>query len=238
MTQSLALSLRQLAQTQPNVAHAVATLGLDYREYPDMLLEDALNQLGLPPDLGSLFGHISLWRLPCDVCWPSTSIDGIISHILEQHHRFLRNELPRLELLLNRALHREPASSCPNASELFHTFLTLKAEIDVHLLKEEETLFPLAHAIERAQAPFHCHCGTVLNPISIMMTEHDNAKSALAEIRRITRDFAPSQVPEPLTKVIYSALRQFEADLLAHIREEDDILFPRIIALEDELFNR
>ncbi|MCX7626228.1 MAG: hemerythrin domain-containing protein [Candidatus Sumerlaeaceae bacterium] len=238
MTMPLHLTLSELAKSQPNIAHAVATLGLEPHVYAKFTLNEALEQLALPPSTDVLFRHAALWCIPCDVCWPTTSIGEIIAHVLEQHHRFLRQELPRLQLLLHRAANRDMVRTIFPANTLLETFVGLKAEIDVHLLKEEEVLFPLAQEIERAVRPLGIHCQSVRNPIGVMMVEHENAKSALAEIRSITQDFTPPAESFPLVDAIYAALRQLEADLLAHIREEDDILFPRLIALEDELFGR
>lgn len=238
MTQPLALSLGQLSRIYPNIAHAVAMLGLDFRNYPEMPLSDALECLGLKVDIDTLVSHASLWCFPCDVCWPSVSLTGIIAHIRDQHHRFLSNELPRIQLLLCRAADHETDAIRNLAKSLLRPFSSLKADMEIHLRNEEELLFPLVSEIERATAPFPISCATVRNPIGEMMTEHERAKNALREILDIARDHTPESIPIPVVKVISSALNQLEVDLLAHIREEDDILFPRVIALEDELFGR
>jgi regulator of cell morphogenesis and NO signaling len=66
--------------------------------------------------------------------------------------------------------------------------------------------------------------------------EHDNAKQALARIREVTENFTLPADASATLAGLYAALQQLERDLLTHIREEDDILFPRTVALEDELF--
>jgi regulator of cell morphogenesis and NO signaling len=233
---ALESTLSELAKSQPNVAHAIERLGVAASRYPTLTARTVLEQLGLPANLEAPLKHSSLWIDGCDVCWQSASLSDIIAHILAQHHEFLRLELPRIQLLLHRLLSRESADIATRAKAILDAFVPLKAEVEMHLMKEEQILFPLTQQIENAAEPFSFHCGSVRNPISVMMMEHDNAKQALARIREVTENFTlPADATATLAG-LYAALQQLERDLLTHIREEDDILFPRTVALEDELF--
>jgi regulator of cell morphogenesis and NO signaling len=65
-----------------------------------------------------------------------------------------------------------------------------------------------------------------------MMAEHDSAGEALATLRRLTRDYQPPAGATPGLAHFYGELEALDRDLREHIRLEDDILFPRAIALE------
>jgi len=71
-----------------------------------------------------------------------------------------------------------------------------------------------------------------VNPVRMMMQEHDNAGDALRKLRAITRDYS---VPEDVCisyRTLYEALKGFEADLHQHIHLENNILFPRAVGME------
>ena len=74
--------------------------------------------------------------------------------------------------------------------------------------------------------------GTVVNPVRMMMQEHDGAGYALRSLHTITNDY---RVPEDACisyRTLYQALQGFEADLHQHIHMENNILFPRAVAME------
>ncbi len=74
--------------------------------------------------------------------------------------------------------------------------------------------------------------GTVANPVRMMMQEHDGAGDALKQLRTLTNNYSTPEDACVTYKTFYDALRAFEADLHQHIHLENNILFPRAIALE------
>jgi len=160
--------------------------------------------------------------------WTSAPIGGLIRHILERHHEYLRAALPRIE-----GLAVEAAQWDDKVLALQRTFLELKRELESHLWKEETVLFPLVLALDEARAAGRPtpspHCGSVANPIRVMEFEHDGAKRALAEMRRLTGSYTAA---EESRQALYAGLAELETDLLEHIRLENDILFPRAARLE------
>lgn len=76
--------------------------------------------------------------------------------------------------------------------------------------------------------------GTIANPISVMEHEHDSAGNALIRIREITKDFDPPPYACSTYRAMLEGLKALEADLHVHIHLENNILFPRAIALENK----
>jgi regulator of cell morphogenesis and NO signaling len=66
----------------------------------------------------------------------------------------------------------------------------------------------------------------------MMTSEHDAAGLLLAEIRRLSGDFATPVGACPTYLAYYAGLKEFEQDLHQHIHLENNILFPRAIAME------
>jgi len=114
----------------------------------------------------------------------------------------------------------------------------LHAELDGHLVKEEEILFPAIKEIDafvtgKGERPF-VHCGSVANPIAQMEAEHENAGSALVDIRRETDNYTlPADACQTFA-AFYEGMEALEADLHEHIHLENNILFPKSIKQETD----
>jgi len=171
--------------------------------------------------------------------WQSADIDALIDHILTRHHAYLKTELPRIEAMLAKVIAAHGERHGAIVIPLSETFAPLKAELEGHLMKEEVVLFPLIRSLEaarRAGAAAHVsHCGSVRNPLRVMLMEHDSAGDALAQIRTLTSDFTPPDGVCNTFRGLYFALAELEADLHRHIHLENNILFPRAIAVEQEV---
>ena len=167
--------------------------------------------------------------------WQTASQAELITHIVEKHHVFTREELSRLEALLAKVcgVHGQ------NHPELFYIqtqFGKLRADLEPHMLKEEYVLFPYITLLEQTKlqnapaprAPF----GTVHNPVRMMMSEHDAAGDILRAIRQASSDFTVPPDACISYQALYRALKEFEADLHQHIHLENNILFPRAVEIE------
>jgi regulator of cell morphogenesis and NO signaling len=68
----------------------------------------------------------------------------------------------------------------------------------------------------------------------MMEIEHQSAGDEMAAIRRLSGGYAPPPDACTTFKVAYQELRAFEADLHRHVHLENNILFPKAVALERE----
>jgi regulator of cell morphogenesis and NO signaling len=157
--------------------------------------------------------------------WEQATLSSLIQHILDTHHSYLREALPKI------------AGLCQTAGEatIGGALEGLRDEIESHLWKEEMVLFPLIRSLEAAseagRAAPPSHCGSVQNPIRVMEQEHAGAKQALARLRELTGDYGQTEA-RPLSAELVAELARLDEDLHRHIHLEDDILFPRAITLE------
>jgi regulator of cell morphogenesis and NO signaling len=112
----------------------------------------------------------------------------------------------------------------------------LGEELIAHQGKEEVVLFPYIGKFERYASgdgakPRSCF-GTIDHPIKMMTQDHDYAGSLMAEIRGLSKGYTPPAGACPTFSAFYAGLREFEQDLHQHVHLENNILFPRAIALE------
>jgi regulator of cell morphogenesis and NO signaling len=100
------------------------------------------------------------------------------------------------------------------------------------MLKEEQCLFPIIRQLEISNQAPPAHCGTIANPIRHMESDHDEAGAALERLRELTDGFSPPTWACRTYRALLAALAYFERDMEAHVRKENEILFPRALELE------
>jgi regulator of cell morphogenesis and NO signaling len=161
-----------------------------------------------------------------EIDWTKATLSELIDYIVGKHHTFMRDELPTTGQLLNKILKVHYVDHGETLSKLHKLFNQLKSEIEEHLIKEEELLFPLIKEYEKNPSK------DVLEKVFKIMKEtedeHDNAGDVLKEMRRITCQYqAPSGGCNSFVRT-YEKLQAIEADLFQHIHLENNILFQRL----------
>lgn len=161
------------------------------------------------------------------------SLTELVNHIEETHHAYLRSELPRLEQLTTKvaAVHGDQELRLHHLKALV---LAVSQELIVHLMKEEQILFPMIRQLESSSTLPVFHCGTLAHPVHRMEFEHDETGQALAQLRQLTDNFTPPDWACNTYRAMLDALARFEQDTHQHIHKENNVLFPRAIALEAE----
>jgi regulator of cell morphogenesis and NO signaling len=120
--------------------------------------------------------------------------------------------------------------------QIQQAFQGMSAELISHMMKEEHILFPhivaVEDAISRGLPKPKPVFGTVANPVHMMDLEHDSAGAALKLISEISGNYTHPWEACFSYKTLYTALKEFESDLHQHVHLENNILFPRAIAME------
>jgi len=68
-----------------------------------------------------------------------------------------------------------------------------------------------------------------------MEHEHDNAGAVLSELRVIADDYVTPEWACETFRALYHGLSELEATMYVHVHLENNILFPRALALEHSL---
>lgn len=163
--------------------------------------------------------------------WSRAPLTELCDHIVATHHAYLNSELPRLQGIVGKVA-RVHGERHPEMTEIRAVFENLKSELESHMDKEEQVLFPMVRRMEQATELPGFHCGSITNPIRVMEAEHDGAGDALAALRRLTADYGTPVDACNTWRAMADGLHQLEQDLHVHIHKENNILFPRAIALE------
>lgn len=229
-------TVAEIALEGPQAAAVFEKLGIDYCCGGRKPLAAACEEAGVEVNqVEDLLKSAGPDEQPAEN-WSEQPLASLVGHILQKHHSYCREEGLRLQPLLAKVVSKH-GENHPDLVQVEELFTALRNELSMHMMKEEQMLFPYIIALEDAvahrssapRAPF----GTVQNPVRMMVQEHDDAGRLTKEIRTLTGDFTTPQDACPSFKALYQGLEAFEADLHQHIHLENNILFPRAIALED-----
>jgi regulator of cell morphogenesis and NO signaling len=227
------LTVGELVVERPSRARVFERLGIDYCCGGMRPLCQACQERGL--DLEAVCSELEREQVaePSDRArtWATASLADLCDHIEQTHHAYLKQELPRLGFLTHKVAARH-GDRRPALVEVNRVFIAFKAELEMHMMKEEHVLFPLCRKLDTAEALPPMHCGSVSNPIEVMMREHQDAGDALAQIRKLTDDFTCPADACNTFRATYDSLRELEKDMHQHVHKENSILFPKAIRLE------
>ncbi|HEY3381718.1 MAG TPA: iron-sulfur cluster repair di-iron protein [Vicinamibacterales bacterium] len=168
----------------------------------------------------------------------SWDLDFLANYIVSNHHAYVRQAIDTIGAH-TRKVADVHGGHHPEVKEIAAAFAAIAAEMAQHMLKEERMLFPyigqLAAAARVRTAPSPAPFGSVANPIRMMEAEHQSAGDTMATIRRLSGDYTLPADACTTFKVTYQELQAFEADLHRHVHLENNILFPKALALERTL---
>lgn len=164
--------------------------------------------------------------------WP---LDLLADYVEKKHHAYVTEKIP----VITRHLDKICQAHGKNHQELFeihHLFDKSAEELTVHMKKEEFILFPYIRRMVTAKKgnlhiappPF----GKLENPIQMMMHDHDEEGERFRKISALTHNYNPPSDACNTYKVSFALLKEFEKDLHMHIHLENNILFPKAIAME------
>lgn len=232
------MTVREVAARVPESTTVFETLKIDYCCGGNRPLTEACASAGVEVDKVmeqlSALGKSAISN-SATVDFQKLSLTQLIAHILETHHVFTKSEMGRIQTLAEKVIGAHGA----NHSELLtvgELFQQLCADLEPHMFKEEQILFPYIVAMEQAKTRDHpvpfAPFGTVKNPIRLMMMEHDTAGDILRELRTVTSDYRVPADGCVSYQTLYQALEGFEKDLHQHIHLENNVLFPKAVELE------
>ncbi len=165
-------------------------------------------------------------------------LDFLVDYIVNTHHAFVTESLELINAYVAKVCTVHGAAH-PAVVKIKEKFELVAADLWAHMQKEERILFPYIKELVVANGrqiafvppPF----GTIRNPILQMEEEHEFVGKLLKEIDALSDNYTPPEWACNTFKALYAKLSEFEQDLHLHIHLENNILFPKAIAMEQKL---
>ena len=228
---TLGQSLAEVVSALPDSTRVLESFGLDYCCGGHRSLGDASADAGIGS--GVVLDALADIESGPEPDWASMGPVELVDHIENTHHAYLHSELGRLDALAEKvagfhgARHHE-------VIEVEAVYGELHADLEPHFMKEERVLFPMIRALVTSSDASSSHCGSVRNPISVMMLEHDRAGELLELLSVMTNHYQTPEDGSASYRALYDGLARLESDTHLHIYKENNLLFPTVIALEEE----
>lgn len=163
----------------------------------------------------------------------------LADYIVNTHHKYVNRALPELKELCHKLTGLQ-GDAHPELIEIAGIVDQVALDLKSHMLKEENTLFPyvkqLAQARHEKRRLGHPPFGSIVNLIETNETEHFETAKNVQLIYEKSNQYTPPEDGGSDFKILYTKLDEFEKDLKEHIHLENNVLFPKAMELESEIW--
>lgn len=167
--------------------------------------------------------------------WP---LDLLADYIVKTHHRYSEAQITKIKPYLEK-ITQVHGDRHPELAEINKIFNAIAGEIAAHTKKEEIMVFPFIKKLVNAKEnnlPYeNPRSKTVEDPVNMLKHEHDDQGDAFKKMAELSDDYTTPEDGCNTYRVTFGLLKEFQQDLHKHIHLENNILFPKAIALEKEL---
>lgn len=158
--------------------------------------------------------------------------DFLCDYIVRTHHQYVRSARGYLLEYSDRVTQNHQARH-PELKEVKEVVKAMFEELDGHMRREEEEIFPLikkmtAGYLHPMKSNLVAGSFQEMNaPVIELEHDHEEAGELMAKLRALTHSYTiPADACLTYT-VFYNKLKEFEDDLMMHIHLENNILFPK-----------
>jgi regulator of cell morphogenesis and NO signaling len=216
-------------------AYVLFYFGISFYEYSELTLDQVCKQRGLRVEQVVRELESPTHLREADLPLVSYPIDLIIEYLKHSHFLFVKHKLPYIARLVEsfRANHEDYVAVERDLKLVFPLFVE---DFIQHIYEEEDTFFRFIQMLERASkgkyTPTKLYFLLERNSVQKFSVDHETHDDEMEGIRRITKDYHITAETPLHIKVLYNELKAFESSLITHARIENEILFPKAMALE------
>jgi regulator of cell morphogenesis and NO signaling len=165
--------------------------------------------------------------------YKNMSLTELAEYIVRVHHTYVKLNMPQIMGYLVRVAAKH-GDHFPYMKQVYLLFGELMQEMEQHMQKEEQVLFPRIKLLD-LQGVNKGNPEYFRSPITVMEHEHDHAGTIMQTIRELTNDYkAPDQACTTF-RLSLASLKAFSEDLHKHVHLENNILFPKALELSTSI---
>jgi regulator of cell morphogenesis and NO signaling len=219
------MTLGDIVTLRPSLAADLERRGLDYCCHGGRTLAEAAGEAGL--DATIVAEELSAAHVAEPAAeWASLGLVDLVEHIEIVHHRYLWAEMPRISALVDKivTVHGERH---PELAEVQRVYTELRADLEPHLAREEQELFPMIRRLAATTGAAFDRRELVAQ-IEALAAEHETVGDLLDELHRTTSGYVTPADGCASYAACYEALAHLEADTHLHVHKENNVLFPAV----------
>ena len=221
-------TVSEIASTMPSSVRVFQRHGIDFCCGGNVGLADACAKHGV--DLDGIVAAIEAaaeGKNPDERDWTAEPLHRLIDHIVSTYHDPLREELPRLETMAAKVA-RVHGSKASHLKRVEAIVSELSADLRTHMRKEESILFLQSGPSRMDDGRLHVPLPA---PIVVMEDRARVRRRAPGELRTITDGYTTPDWACMTFRSLYDGLAELESAMHVHVHLENNILFPRALAL-------
>ena len=239
--EKIALKDRRISElVDLNYVHAYVLFyfGIRFYDYSEQTLDQVCKEKGLRVDQVVREMESPTYLREADLPLVSYPIDLIIEYLKHSHFLFVKHKLPYIARLVDvfKANHDDYYTVERDLKMVFPLFVE---DFVQHIYLEEDTLFSFIQMLERASRgqylPSKLYYMMEKSSVQKFAMEHEVHDDEMEGIRKITNNYILGANTPLHVKVLYNELKAFEQSLITHARIENEILFPKAMALENKV---
>jgi regulator of cell morphogenesis and NO signaling len=220
-------TLASLVEESRTRARVFESLGLDYCCGGDQTLATACEEAGL--DVDTVRDRVAEASTQTDgdaTTYEWNDLEDLADHVVDVHHDYLREELPKLEDIVGTVadVHGE---SHPELREVEAEFRELATEMREHIDEEEAELFPVVGKLDRGEDLSAEEVERLRETIRTFEEDHAATADRLERIADLTDDYAVPDDACPSYRSMLERLDHLERDTHMHVHKENNVLFAK-----------
>jgi regulator of cell morphogenesis and NO signaling len=220
-----------LVETLRQLPHSITVfdeLGIDYACGGATLLRNAAAPVGLTPAELITMIEFAPRREARD--WTVEPLSSLTRYLTTDHEILTGQLFPRVQTYIETAI--EAFGPLPLLRRLREMQHSLAQSLEIHARSEEEELFPLVVHLEEAAAGRTRPPSARISPrVLLELIEHESFRDRVHALR----DHVSNILHECEVSALSRHLDTFERHLHRHMHLENNVLYPRAIAIENAL---
>src|SRR5436190_11151511 len=214
-------------------------LGINFSYAGNKTLEEASKEAGVTIEAVKVaLEEDSLPKPTAALEFNNWNIDSLIDYISNTHHHYAKERAVVIFDLARKVAIRH-GEKHPELIKLGEALFLFLNDLLNHLKKEEQILFPnilqLVKMKSRAEKITYTTFGFIKESVIKMKKEHLTAGKELKLFRNLTNEYMIPADACNSYKDLFEKMKEFENDLFFHVHLEHNILFPKAIALDEEV---
>ena len=223
------MTLIEVIRTAPQATAIFEDLRIDYACAGATTLKSVAANVGLTPN--ELMSMIEIEPRVSSSVWNDGSLSGLTIFLVSDH-KYIQAELfPRIRLGIDATIAR--LGPLPLLRRMHELELTLAETVFEHATSEEQDLFPIVDNLEAAAASVAVKPPKARISARVLreVIEHEIIRDRVRDLR----DLAGELPLDDGIALLRLDLRTFQRHLHEHMHLENNVLYPRAIALENAL---
>jgi regulator of cell morphogenesis and NO signaling len=235
-----ATTIGELVANDYRKAEVFNKFGLNYNCDWKKSLKEACNEKGIDnKEVTTALAEVEHKAKALALDYNSWELDFLVEYIINVHHKYVRENVNMLYEYSDKVAGRH-GNNHPEVITIAQLYKKIAENLKLHIQDEEIFLFPYIKNLVMAKREKHkmekSNFENIASEIKLMENQHVIVSEFMSEIRQISNGFTAPKDACSSFKVLYSKLDEFEKNLQQHYHLENNILFPKVIKLEKELY--